>query len=294
MKLNLDYITGLLECEKVENALYVVATPIGNLGDITIRSLKILSCVDLILCEDTRTSKKLTNKFKIKTPLKPFHKYNSGRSIPDIIKRLKVGLSIALISDSGTPIISDPGSDLVNACIASDIKVYSLPGPSAVIASLVHSNFSDISFQFRGFFPRQKKEINKAIDLLKTVDCPVIFFESPKRILKTLNTLSEKCGNRNITLVRELTKKNEEIFNSSIFDLIQVLGRRRKILGEITFIIEPLQKQNSNNINNRDIIVLSKRLSEEGLNISEISKIISKDFNISKREVYQLLIKNKY
>ena len=294
MKLNLDYITGLLECEKVENALYVVATPIGNLGDITIRSLKILSCVDLILCEDTRTSKKLTNKFKIKTPLKPFHKYNSGRSIPDIIKRLKVGLSIALISDSGTPIISDPGSDLVNACIASDIKVYSLPGPSAVIASLVHSNFSDISFQFRGFFPRQKKEINKAIDLLKTVDCPVIFFESPKRILKTLNTLSEKCGNHNITLVRELTKKNEEIFNSSIFDLIQVLGRRRKILGEITFIIEPLQKQNSNNINNRDIIVLSKRLSEEGLNISEISKIISKDFNISKREVYQLLIKNKY
>ena len=109
-----------------------------------------------------------------------------------------------------------------------------------------------------------------------------------------MNTLSEKCGNRNITLVRELTKKNEEIFNSSIFDLIQVLGRRRKILGEITFIIEPLQKQNSNNINNRDIIVLSKRLSEEGLNISEISKIISKDFNISKREVYQLLIKNKY
>tara|TARA_B100001029_G_C15043531_1_gene445415 strand:+ start:796 stop:1680 length:885 start_codon:yes stop_codon:yes gene_type:complete len=294
MKLNLNYITGLLEYEKVENALYVVATPIGNLGDITIRSLKILSCVDLILCEDTRTSKKLTNKFEIKTPLKPFHKHNSGRSIPDIIKRLKIGLSIALISDSGTPIISDPGSDLVNACIASNITVYSLPGPSAVIASLVHSNFSDISFQFRGFFPRQKKEINKVINLLKTVDCPVIFFESPKRILKTLNTVSEKCGNRNITLVRELTKKNEEVFNSSIFDLIQVLGRRRKILGEITLIIEPLKKQNSNNINKREILVLSKRLSEEGLNISEISKIISKDFNISKREVYQLLIKNKY
>ena len=161
MKLNFDYITGLLESKKVQNGLYIVATPIGNLSDITINSLKILSSVDLIICEDTRVSKKLTTKYGIKTPLRPFHKFNSLKSIPLLIEKLKMGISIALISDSGTPIISDPGSDIVNSCYLNNIKVFSLPGPSAPIASLVLSNFSKTSFSFRGFFPRQKKKCFK-------------------------------------------------------------------------------------------------------------------------------------
>ena len=128
IKLNNRYINELLEYEKVQNGLYIVATPIGNLGDITLRSLKILSCVDLILCEDTRISKKLTNKYGIKTQLKPFHKFNSKNSIPLILKKLQAGLSIALISDAGTPIISDPGSDLIKICNENKIKIFRKKG----------------------------------------------------------------------------------------------------------------------------------------------------------------------
>ena len=291
MKLNNKYINELLEFEKIQNGLYIGATPIGNLGDITIRSLKILSCVDLILCEDTQISKKLTNKYGIKTPLKPFHKFNSKKSIPFLIKKLQLGYSIALISDAGTPLISDPGSELVKSCVNNDVKVFSLPGPSAPIASLVLSNFAANSFLFRGFFPRQKKEAVKEIDKLKKMDCPIIFFESPKRIIKTLNLIFDIYGDCDITFVRELTKKNEEIINSNIVSLIEILKQKTKILGEITFILKPLEIEIKNKITKKDILLISDKLMKDGLNISEISKIISKDFSVSKREVYQILIK---
>ena len=293
IKLNNHYINELLEYEKVQNGLYIVATPIGNLGDITLRSLKILSCVDLILCEDTRTSIKLTNKFGIKTQLKPFHKFNSRRSIPSIIKKMQAGLSIAIISDAGTPIISDPGADLINICKEKKINVYSLPGPSATIASYVLSSFAEKSFMFRNFFPRQKKAALKELDLFKKLECAVIFFESPQRILKTLNLIHDYYGNCDITFVRELTKKNEEVINSNVKLLIDKLKIRKKILGEITFVVRPLYLEKKNLVSNKDIITLSDQLIKSGLNISQISKIISSDFNISKRKVYQLLIKNK-
>ena len=291
IKLNNSYINELLEYEKVQNGLYIVATPIGNLSDITIRSLKILSCVDLILCEDTRISKKLTNKFGIKTQLSPFHKFNSKSSIPLITKKLQSGLSIAIISDAGTPIISDPGSDLVKSCAERNIKVFSLPGPSASISSYVLSNFSEKSFLFRGFFPRRKKDLLKEIEIVKKIDCAAIFFESPQRILKTLITILEYYGNYDITFVRELTKKNEEVINSKIKHVIEILSQREKILGEITIIIKATQTQNKDNISDKEILAISNKLIEDGLNISEISRIISNDFNIPKRDIYQLLIK---
>ncbi len=291
MKLNNNYINELLKFEKVQNGLYIVATPIGNLGDITIRSLKTLSSVDLILCEDSQTSKKLTNKYGIKTPLKPFHKFNSKKSIPFILKRLQIGHSIAIISDAGTPIVSDPGSDLVKKCINNDIKVFSIPGPSAPIASFVLSDFAEKSFLFRGFFPRQKKYAMKEIDLLKKMDCPIIFFESPQRILRTLTLIYRNYGDCEITFVRELTKKNEEVINSNVSDVTEKLTNREKILGEITFILNPFKVTHKNKITHKDILILSDKLAKEGLNTSEISKIISNDFNLSKREVYQLLIK---
>ena len=293
IKLNNHYINELLEYEKVQNGLYIVATPIGNLGDITIRSLKTLSCVDLILCEDTRTSKKLTNKYGIKTPLKPFHKFNSTNSIPLIIKKLQEGLSIAIISDAGTPIISDPGSDLIKICVESNIKVFSLPGPSATISSYVLSSFAQKSFMFRSFFPKYKKEALKELDLLKKLECAVIFFESPQRILKTLNFINDHYGSCEITFVRELTKKNEEVINENISVVIEKMKNRKKILGEITFVVKPLCHHKESEISNEEILILSNQLIDAGLNISKISKIISTYFNLSKREVYQLLIKNK-
>ena len=288
IKLNNRYINELLEYEKVQNGLYIVATPIGNLGDITLRSLKILSCVDLILCEDTRISKKLTNKYGIKTQLKPFHKFNSKKTIPLIIKKLQVGLSIALISDAGTPIISDPGSDLIEACSSTNIKVFSIPGPSSPIASIVLSDFSKTSFLFRGFFPRKKKEILREIDLIKINESPTIFFESPKRILKTLKLILENYMNCKITFVRELTKKNEEVINAPISTLINILEQRTKIQGEITFIIESLI--NDESISKKNILKIAAKLSKQGLSMSDISKTIAEDYKISKRQIYQLLI----
>ena len=293
IKLNNRYINELLEYEKVQNGLYIVATPIGNLGDITLRSLKILSCVDLILCEDTRISKKLTNKYGIKTQLKPFHKFNSTNSIPLIIKKLQAGLSIAIISDAGTPIISDPGSDLIKICDEKKINVFSLPGPSATISSYVLSSFAQKSFMFRSFFPRHKNEALKELDLIKKLECAVIFFESPLRILKTLNFINDHYGSCEITLVRELTKKNEEVINSNITEVIEKLRNRKKILGEITFVVKPLCHNKENKISNEEISILSDQLIAAGLNTSKISKIISTFFNLSRREVYQLLIKNK-
>ena len=293
IKLNNQYINELLEYEKVQNGLYVVATPIGNLGDITLRSLKILSCVDLILCEDTRTSKKLTNKFGIKTRLKPFHKFNSTKSIPSIIQKIQSGLSIAIISDAGTPIISDPGSDLIKICNENKINVFSLPGPSATVASYVLSSFANNSFMFRSFFPRNKKQALKELEFIKKSTCAVIFFESPQRIIKTLDFIHDHYGDCDITFVRELTKKNEEVINSSIKSVIDQLKNRKKILGEITFALKPLRDEKVNKISNKDILLLSDQLLKSGLNISKISKIISSDFDVSKREVYQLLIKNK-
>tara|TARA_Y100000816_G_C26095208_1_gene579435 strand:+ start:1432 stop:2310 length:879 start_codon:yes stop_codon:yes gene_type:complete len=290
MKLNFDYISRLLEYEKVENGLYIIGTPIGNLGDITIRSLKLLMSVDLIICEDTRVSKKLTSIYGIKTPLKSFHKFNSKKMIPSIIKKLNSGLSIALISDSGTPIISDPGSDLVQACSFENIRVFSIPGPSSPIASIVLSDFSKSKFSFRGFIPRQKKYILQEITLMKANDSPTIFFESPKRILKTLKIILNDYKNCNVTFIRELTKKNEEVINSTILNLIETLEQRKKIYGEITLIIEPLINENKITISKKEIAEVSEKLLKDGLSISEISKTISKDFNISKREIYQLLI----
>ena len=290
MKLDFEYINGLLEYEKVENGLYIIGTPIGNLGDITLRSLKILSSVDFIICEDTRVSKKLTNKYGISTQLKPFHKYNSKKVIPGILKKLKLGQTIALISDSGTPIISDPGSDLIKVCVENKINVFSVPGPSAPTASIVLSNFSNTIYSFRGFFPRQNKNILKEIVLMKANDSPMIFFESPNRIIKTLKLITKNYKNCKVTFIRELTKKNEEVINTNILDLIQILEKRSKIYGEITLIVEPLIEENKINFSKNDILIVADKLMKDGTSISEISKTVAEDLNISKREIYQLLI----
>ena len=244
--LNFSYITKLLEHEKPQSGLYIDPTPIGNLSDITMRSLKILSSVDLIMSEDTRVTKKLTSKYGIKCKMQPFHKFNSKDKIPGIIKKINSNLSIAITTDSGTPVISDPGADLIKECFENNLSVFSLPGPSAPIASLVLSVFQSENFTFRGFFPRQKRKIESQLARFNRSDCPEIYFESPKRILKTLNTILDFCGDCKITFVRELTKKHEEIINTNISDLIEKINLKEKILGEITFVIEPITRQATN------------------------------------------------
>ena len=292
MPLNINYISDLLNYEKLHSGLYIVSTPIGNLSDITLRALKVLSSVDIILCEDTRISKRLTIKYGINTKLISFHKFNTRKIIPSIITKLSKGFSIALISDSGTPLISDPGSDLINECNNKNFKVTSIPGPSATTASIVLSSFYNSSFSFHGFFPRQKKEIKIVIQNLKKSLYPLIFFESPKRIIKTLKIIQNEITDCRVTFIRELTKKYEEIFNTTLTDLIAELEKREKIVGEISFIIEPLYEKINSDLNNQEIIELANKLLNQGENVSNISKELSQNFGISKREIYQILIKN--
>jgi len=281
-----------LEYEKPQSGLYIVPTPIGNLSDITIRSLKILSSVDLIICEDTRVTKKLTSKYGINCKMQPFHKFNSKYKTPEVIKKLSSNFSIAITTDSGTPLISDPGADLVKECFENNLSVFSLPGPSAPIASFVLSAFQSENFTFRGFFPRQKKKIENQLFRFNRSDCPEIYFESPKRIMKTLNLILDLSGDCKITFVRELSKKHEEIINTNISNLIEQISLKDKILGEITFIIEPIMNKN-NNVSEKEVIKFANSLFKKGLNISEVSRLISKDLSISKRDIYQLLIKNR-
>ncbi len=290
--LNLSYITKLLDYEKPQSGLYIVPTPLGNLSDITIRSLKILSSADLVISEDTRVTKKLTTKYGIKCKIQSFHKFNSKNKIPRIIKKIRSNVSIALTTDSGTPLISDPGADLVKECFNNNLSVFSLPGPSAPIASFVLSVFQSENFTFRGFFPRQNKQIENQLERFNKSDCPEIYFESPKRIIKTLNAILNLSGNCKITFVRELSKKHEEIINTNISDLIKIMSLKEKILGEITFIIEPILNK-TNKITEKEIVEFGNNLLNKGLSISDVSRVISKDLSISKRDIYQLLIKNR-
>ena len=290
--LNLSYITKLLEHEKPQSGLYIVPTPIGNLSDITIRSLKILSSVDLIMSEDTRVTKKLTSKYGIKCKIQSFHKFNSKNKIPGIIKKINSNFSIAVTTDSGTPLISDPGADLVKECFENNFSVFSLPGPSAPVASFVLAAYQSKNFTFRGFFPREKKKIENQLLRFNRSDCPEIYFESPKRIIKTLNAILELSGDCKITFVRELTKKHEEIINTNISDLLEKISLKEKILGEITFIIEPIMSKITK-LPEEEIIKFGNSLLNKGMNISEVSRLMSKDLSISKRDIYQLLIKNR-
>lgn len=219
----------------MKGILYLVSTPIGNLEDISPRALKTLSIVDFILCEDTRESGKLLHHYGIKKQLISFHSYSEDEKITFVINELKSGKSIALISDSGTPCISDPGSKLVRACIENEIEVKSIPGANSIIPALVLSGFEIKSFYFEGFIP-QKKGRRKLLEEISKRKEMTVFFESPYRIEKLLKELNELCPDREIALCRELTKKFEEVIRGRISDLNRKL-KELKLKGEFVVIL---------------------------------------------------------
>ena len=291
-KFNFKYIHELLTNPSIEAGLYIIATPIGNLSDITIRALNILSSSNMVYCEDTRVSKKLTSKYGINSVLKPFHKFNSKSLIPEIIKKLENNEIISLISDAGTPLISDPGNDLINKCIEKNIKFYSIPGPTSVIASLVASGITTNNFTFLGFIPRVKKDQKIFFEGVNSSKNTSIFFESPKRIKSSISSLSEVIKNRKISIVRELTKKNEEIIRGDISEICKILNSKNNIKGELTIIVESAP----NDTKEIDDVFLKKLIMKE-LNksrpLSQISTEISEKNNVSKRRVYQLCLSLK-
>ena len=215
--------------------LYIVSTPIGNLKDATYRSLELLSDVDLIAAEDTRRTGVLLKHYEIKTPLTSFNSYNQAKKSDRLIARLKEGHNLALVSDAGTPGVSDPLYHLVRAALAEYVSVVSLPGPSAVLAALTISGLPVNRFVFEGFLPR-KKGRKKLIEDLVQEKRTIVLFESPHRIAKTLNELYQAMGNRKAVLARELTKIHEEVIRGTLEDLA-VVAEEQKLKGEITLVI---------------------------------------------------------
>jgi len=275
--------------EEPENGiLYIVGTPIGNLNDISLRALNILRKVSLVACEDTRQTKKIMNKFNISNKLISFNKHNSLIKIPKIVKDLKGGKSIAIVSDAGMPGICDPGEDIARSLKYEGIDLICVPGACAAITALVSSGLPSSSFIFEGFLPKKKIDREKILFEISKNEKTTILYESPKRLRKLLEELLEFCGgDREIIVARELTKKFEEHVGNNINDVIEFF-RDKDIVGEITIVIKGINKRNLN----PNQSILKKDLNDlidAGLSLSAASKYLAKKNGLKKSEVYNLI-----
>ncbi len=278
-----------LDKNMIKNGLYVVSTPIGNLGDITYRATKILKNSDTIICEDTRVSKKLLNFLKINVNLISNHKFNERKNLEKILSILEKGRIVSLISDAGTPSISDPGQLLINECIKKSIKIFPVPGASAITAALSISGFSD-KFYFQGFLSEKITEIDNELSFLSKIKSTVIFFISSKKINKILPILKKHFLNRKILICREITKYYEENLR---FDVRDLNSFDIKLKGEITVVIsgELNQKKNLKNLSESDKIKIGKLINK--LSVKDIVDIVAIDNNISRSLIYKYCIKIK-
>ena len=279
-----------LKFKNYKNGLYLVSTPIGNLKDITFRAIETLKQSDFVLCEDTRVSKNLLDKYQIKSKLISNYKFNEKKNLKKIIEYLKSGKVISLISDAGTPSISDPGSILVNECIINDIRVIPIPGPSAVITAVSISGFSD-QFYFYGFFPEKKKQLSKELKILSNFEKTLVFFVSPKKINKIIPILKQNFAGREIIFCREISKYYEEFVRRDINNLEKFDTEPK---GELTIVIseKKINKNISPKLNESDINIIKKMINK--LTIKEITEIIiSNNKKLSKRDIYNYCLKLK-
>ena len=271
------------------SVLYVVSTPIGNLEDISLRAINVLKDVDLIACEDTRTTKKLLSRYGIKKPLTSYHEHNEEARAKELVAQIERGKSIALVSDAGTPGVSDPGFRLVRLASDEGIKIVPLPGPSALLAALSVSGLPTSSFSFFGFPPRSKKKLLEFVESVKYYPETLIFYESPKRIVKTLEYMLEVLGDRHASLSREITKIHEETLRGSISDIVAELKRRKNIKGEITLVIEGnTSSEEEFTLENMEHLLIE--LKNEGLTLKDAVEEVSKSTGQSKSKTYKLAL----
>jgi len=272
-----------------KNGLYLVSTPLGNLKDITLRAIEVLEQSEYILCEDTRVSKNLLNKYQIKSKLISNHKFNEKKNVIKIIEYLKSGKIISLISDAGTPSISDPGSILVNECIKNKIKIYPIPGPSAVSTAVSISGFSD-EFYFIGFLPNKKIQISNILKKISKFEQTIVFFVSTKKINNIIPYIKVNFAGRKIVFCREITKLYEEFIRADIDDL-QLFDKELK--GELTVVIsEILETKNySQKLSESDMNIIKKMINK--FSIKEISDLISHNKKISRKIIYNYCLKIK-
>lgn len=274
--------------------LYLCATPIGNLEDITLRVLRILREVDLIAAEDTRNSIKLLNHFDIKTPMTSYHEYNKINKAYVLMERMREGQNVALITDAGTPGISDPGEELAAMCYEAGIEVTSLPGPAACITALTLSGLPARRFAFEAFLPMDKKERKAVLDELADETRTIILYEAPHKLVRTLEDLKETLGNRRMTLCRELTKRHETAFHTTIDDLLAFYAEE-KPLGECVLVIEgksrrAIEEENRASWEEISVEEHMKIYEKQGIPHKEAMKMVAKDRGVTKREIYQYLL----
>ena len=285
--MNINSLSSHRSEEPQRGVLYLVGTPIGNLSDISFRAINILKNVSIIACEDTRQTKKLTNRFEIRNKLISFNKHNSFTKIPKIINLLKEGKSIALVSDAGMPSICDPGEDLVKNARINNLETICVPGPSAGLTALISSGFPASKFIFEGFLPKKKSERGRILSEISKNEKTTILFESPHRFKKLLIELKEYCGgDREISVSRELTKKFEEQIRNTLDKLIEVF-QEREIIGEITIVIKGIDEHNKE-INKSQLKKELKELINAGLSLSAASKYLAKKNDLTKNLIYNL------
>ena len=277
------------EKNNLKYGLYIVSTPIGNLEDITIRALEVLRKSDYILCEDTRVSKKLFAKYKIKSKLISNHKFNENKNVKKIIDILKLNKIVSLISDAGTPTISDPGNILVRECVNNKINLIPIPGPSASIAALSISGFSN-KYYFYGFFPESNSEISKSFEILSKINSSIVFFISAKKFNRSISVIKKYFSDRKILICKEITKYYEEYFRFNVSELDQ---KDINLKGEITLVLseKKIVNKSSNNLNESDKIKIRKLIKK--LSIKEIVDLIKDGKNIPKKDIYNYCLKIK-
>ena len=274
--------------------LYLCATPIGNLEDMTYRVVRTLQEVDLIAAEDTRNSIKLLNHFEIKTPMTSYHEYNKIEKGKKLVEKLQSGINIALITDAGTPGISDPGEEFVKMCYEAGIEVTSLPGAAACITALTLSGLSTRRFAFEAFLPSDKKEKQLVLGELESETRTIIMYEAPHRLLKTLQELLEHLGNRKITVCRELTKKHETAFVTTLEEAIRYYEMNEP-KGECVLVMEGKSREDirREEVSKWEEMTIEEHMeyyTSQGIDKKEAMKLVAKDRGISKRDVYQQLL----
>ena len=274
----------------MQGKIYLVATPIGNLEDMTFRAIETLKNVDLIAAEDTRHTLQLLNHFEISKPMISYHRHNEETKTEEIINKVLQGQNVAIVTDAGTPGISDPGEEIVKAAIKNNIEIVPIPGACALINSLIVSGISTKEFSFFGFLPLNKKNRKETLDKIKRENKTVILYEAPHKLLKTLGDMLENIGNVDGCIVRELTKVHEEKVYGKISDLIEKFNEPR---GEFVIILDLNNMQNEEKIdfNNISLEEHYKYYEKSGLDKKEIIKQIAKDRKVSKNEIYQKFLK---
>jgi len=283
------FMKSISKKKEIKKGLYLVSTPIGNLSDITLRAIEVLKNSDYILCEDTRVSKNLFEKYEIKSKLISNHKFNEKKNLSKIIELLKSNFIISLVSDAGTPSISDPGSVLIQDCSKNNINVIPIPGPSAVTSALSISGFSE-KFFFYGFFPEKLKTINEDLNNLSKINSSIIFFVSPNKFNKIIPFLKKIFAGREILICREMTKFFEEFTRTEI-NLLKEYEKKPK--GELTIVISE-KKRNKNisqDLNESDKIIIKKMINK--LSVKEITDLINLKNEIPKKKIYNYCLKLK-